>query len=146
MIPSSTLKKIEKTGARLQNAELALYKRRPDEAERILLQASPPLLYRAIKMNIRLFRWDRALELAVKHRSHVDTVLAYRAKYLDAFKKSETDDRFKQLNSTVQWDWDQVKAKKDLEKREEASRHGVTYAAPSSAAPSTNHESKDDHK
>jgi uncharacterized membrane protein len=38
------------------------------------LQAQPPLLYRAIKMNIRLFRWARALELAVQHRSHVDTV------------------------------------------------------------------------
>ena len=29
------------------------------QAEAILLQASPPLVYRAIKMNIRLFRWDR---------------------------------------------------------------------------------------
>ena len=42
-----------------QNAEIALYQRRPDEAERILLQANPPLVYRAIKMNIRLFRWKR---------------------------------------------------------------------------------------
>ncbi|CAM9623596.1 unnamed protein product, partial [Sphacelaria rigidula] len=36
-----------------RNAELALYRRCPDEAEAILLQASPPLIYRAIKMNVR---------------------------------------------------------------------------------------------
>ena len=89
-------------------------------------------------MNIRLYRWDRALELAVKHRSHVDTVLAYRDKYLKAFKKTETDDRFKQLASSVSWDWDQVKAKKDLEKREEVSRHGGGGGGPLPT--------KDDHK
>ena len=42
-----------------RNAELALYQRNPEEAEGILLQAQPPLVYRAIKMNIRLFRWSR---------------------------------------------------------------------------------------
>lgn len=36
-----------------RNAELALYRRCPDEAETILLQASPPLVYRAIKLNVR---------------------------------------------------------------------------------------------
>ncbi|KAJ8598728.1 hypothetical protein CTAYLR_010223 [Chrysophaeum taylorii] len=106
------------------NAEIALLKRRPEDAERILLQATPPLLYRAIKLNIRLFRWGRALELAVKHRSHVDTVLAYRARYLKDFKKEEKDDRFKQLNDSVKWDWAQIKAKKDLEKKEEYARAG----------------------
>lgn len=108
-------------------AELALYQRRPDEAEKILLQATPPLLYRAIKLNVRLFRWERALELAVKHRSHVDTVLAYRAKYLERYAKPEQDDRFKQLNQSVKWDWDQIKAKKELEKQEEANRSGGNY-------------------
>jgi hypothetical protein len=33
-----------------RSAELALYRRCPDEAEAILLQAKPPLLYRAIKV------------------------------------------------------------------------------------------------
>jgi hypothetical protein len=61
-----------------KNAELALYKRNVDEAEQILLQASPPLVYRAIKMNVRLFRWHRALELSVKYKTHTDTVLGYR--------------------------------------------------------------------
>ena len=96
-------------------------------------------------MNIRLFRWDRALEIAVKHRSHVDTVLAYRAKHLEAFKKTETDERFKQLASSVQWSWDEVKAKKDLEKREEAARHGKSYE-PSASSSAPRDEGKDDHK
>jgi len=34
--------------------------------------------FRAIKLNIKLFRWDRALELAQQHKQHVDTVLWYR--------------------------------------------------------------------
>jgi intraflagellar transport protein 80 len=61
-----------------RNAELAVYQRRFDEAEQILLQASPPLIYRAIKLNIRLYRWTRALQIAVDNKTHVDTVLAYR--------------------------------------------------------------------
>lgn len=63
-----------------RSAELALYRRCPDEAEAILLQAKPPLLYRAIKMNVRLFRFGRALDIALKHKKHVDTVLGYRAR------------------------------------------------------------------
>jgi intraflagellar transport protein 80 len=38
-------------------AELALFRRRPDECKSVLLQAN--LTYRAIKMNIRLFAWER---------------------------------------------------------------------------------------
>lgn len=38
------------------------------------------LVYRAIKMNIKLFRWDRALDLAQQYKQHVDTVLWYRLK------------------------------------------------------------------
>jgi len=36
------------------------------------------LLYRAIKLWIRLHKWQRALQLAHKHQQHVDTVLMYR--------------------------------------------------------------------
>lgn len=34
-----------------------MYRRRPDEGEQILLQAK--LVWRAIKLNIALFRWER---------------------------------------------------------------------------------------
>ena len=66
-----------------RNAEMMLYKRCPEEAESILLQANPPLVYRAVKLNVRLFRWERALEIAVKNKQHVDTVLWYRRNFLD---------------------------------------------------------------
>lgn len=75
----------------------------PEEAERILLQASPPLIYRAIKVNLNLFRWNRALDLAIKHKQHVETVLAYRQKYLDEFERDETDQRFLQYFNQVMW-------------------------------------------
>jgi len=72
-----------------KNAEMMLYKRCPEEAESILLQAQPPLVYRAIKMNIRLYKWERALELATKNKQHVDTVLWYRRAFLDGFNRKE---------------------------------------------------------
>lgn len=40
-----------------QSAELHLFRRQPDDAETILLQGG--LTYRAIKLNIHLFRWER---------------------------------------------------------------------------------------
>ena len=80
---------------------MALLRHHPDEAERILLQASPPLLYRAIKLNIDLYRWNRALDLAVKQKVHVDTVLAYRQRHLDAFERAESLPKFQQLSKQV---------------------------------------------
>ena len=84
-----------------KQAELALFRRLPDEAERILLQSSPPLIYRAIKLNIAIFRWHRALDLAVKQKVHIDTVLAYRQKYLEEFLRSEQDPKFLQYFQQV---------------------------------------------
>ena len=46
-----------------RNAALAMYCKKVNEAEHILLQSK--LYYRAIKMNIKLFRWDRALDIAI---------------------------------------------------------------------------------
>lgn len=80
---------------------MALLRHHPDEAERILLQASPPLLYRAVKLNIDLYRWNRALDLAVKQKVHVDTVLAYRQRHLDAFERTESLPKFQQLSKQV---------------------------------------------
>ena len=71
----------------LRNAELAFFRRQVDEAEGILLQAQPMLLYRAIKLNVRAARWERALQLAIQHKSHVDTVLYYRSQFLDSLHR-----------------------------------------------------------
>ena len=61
------------------------------DAETILLQAG--LTFRAVLLNIHLHRWDRALDLAVKHKTHVDTVLAYRVKHLNRCDAQETLDK-----------------------------------------------------
>lgn len=84
-----------------RQAEMALFRRQPEEAEKILLQATPPLIYRAIKMNMNIFRWNRALELALKHKQHLDTVLAYRQQYLAEYRKDETDSKFIQYFNSV---------------------------------------------
>lgn len=54
-------------------------------------------MYRAVKLHIRLFNWERALEVAVRAKAHVDTVLWYRARYLAASRASETLPRFAQV-------------------------------------------------
>ena len=43
----------------------------------------------------------RALELAVKHKTHVDTVIAHRLKFLQQFDIEENNKRFKQYEKEV---------------------------------------------
>jgi intraflagellar transport protein 80 len=102
----------------LRSAEMSLFCKRPDEALNTLLQNKR--IYRAIKLNIRLHRWVDALELALKHQSHVDTVLAYRAKHLAQMRHHETNEQFKQwAQQLAPVDWDVVKKKIALEKEQE---------------------------
>ncbi|KAF6258571.1 intraflagellar transport protein 80 [Scenedesmus sp. NREL 46B-D3] len=68
-------------------AKLALYRRQPDDAEAMLLQAG--LVYRAIKLHVRLHNWQRALDLARKHQQHQDTVLMHRRRHLAAVGQKE---------------------------------------------------------
>ncbi|KAJ3371974.1 Intraflagellar transport protein 80 [Kappamyces sp. JEL0680] len=100
-------------------AELALLRKQPREAEQILLSAN--LIYRCIRMWIDLYNWDRALELAVKHKTHVDTVLHFRAKYLHALEKAEDNKRFLQLADSVPVEWSKVQAKISMELENERS-------------------------
>eukprot|EP00928_Gymnodinium_smaydae_P032421 TRINITY_DN23485_c0_g1_i1.p1 TRINITY_DN23485_c0_g1~~TRINITY_DN23485_c0_g1_i1.p1 ORF type:complete len:759 (-),score=120.02 TRINITY_DN23485_c0_g1_i1:147-2423(-) len=102
----------------LKSAEMALFCKQPDEALNTLLQNKR--IYRAIKMNIRLHRWTDALELALKHQTHVDTVLAYRQRHLEQMHHFETIEMFKQWSQQVEVDWDTVKKKIALEKETEA--------------------------
>ncbi|XP_068173450.1 intraflagellar transport protein 80 homolog [Antennarius striatus] len=96
------------------------------EAEAALLQTG--LIYQAIKVNMDLFNWERALELAVKHKTHVDTVLAYRTKYLEKFGREETSKRFLQYADAVEVDWEKIQAKIEMEvtkERENAANASV---------------------
>ena len=104
-----------------RQAELALYRRQPEDAERILLQASPPLIYRAIRMNVRLYRWGRALEIAVQNKSHIDTVMGYRRKYLDQFDMDEKDSKFLQYADQYSANWD-AKREEETELEQERLR------------------------
>lgn len=105
-----------------RNAALALYCKKYQEAEGILLQAR--LFYRAIKMNIKLYKWERALMIAVENRSHVDTVVAYRRRYLEGLKKEETSKNFLQYGQDLTIDWQTIKSKirADKDREEEAAK------------------------
>jgi len=101
-----------------RNAMLAVYFHKTNEAEHGLLQAK--LYYRAIKLNIKLFKWDRALELAVNNKTHIETVLAYRKRYLERVGKEETNKKFaKQFQEHPNVDWETVKANIKAEKERE---------------------------
>jgi intraflagellar transport protein 80 len=101
----------------IQRAQLMLLKRQHRDAETVLLQAG--FVYRAIKINIKAFKWERALELAVRYKKHVDTVLGYRQRSLAKFGKEETLPEYKKLADTAV-DWETIKSNAQLEKRQEA--------------------------
>ncbi|XP_003968452.2 intraflagellar transport protein 80 homolog [Takifugu rubripes] len=101
-------------------ARLLLFSGQIQEAEAVHLQAG--LIYQAIQVNIDLFNWDRALELAVKHKTHVDTVLAYREKFLQKFGRKENNKRFMHYAEGVEVDWDKIQAKIEVELSKERER------------------------
>jgi intraflagellar transport protein 80 len=80
---------------------------------------SAKLFYRAIKLNIKMYKWDRALEIAVNNKTHVDTVIAYRKRFLEQYGKEETNERFKQYARDIEVDWDTVKTKINADKKRE---------------------------
>ena len=104
----------------LISAYVLLLSNRIDEAEKILLQGN--LIYRAIKININLYRWDRALNLALTYGTHVDTVLAYRAKYLEKVGLQEVNSKFIELSRENTVDWAKIKAKIAEDKKLEGSK------------------------
>lgn len=101
-----------------RNSAIALYCKKVQEAEQILMTAK--LFYRAIKLNIKMYKWDRALEIAVNNKTHVDTVIAYRKRFLEQYGKEETNERFKQYARDIEVDWDTVKTKINADKKREA--------------------------
>ncbi|XP_077053458.1 intraflagellar transport protein 80 homolog [Siphateles boraxobius] len=101
-------------------AHILLFSGHVQEAEASLLQAN--LTYHAIQIHINLYNWDRALELAVKYKTHVDTVLAHRRKFLQDFNKQETNKRFLQYSEGVEVDWEKIQAKIEMEFAKERER------------------------
>jgi intraflagellar transport protein 80 len=71
-------------------------------------------------MNVKLYRWERALDIAVSNKTHVDTVIAYRQRFLDQYKKEEDIDKFKTIGASVSVDWETIKNKIKADKEREA--------------------------
>ena len=65
------------------------------------------------------------MDLALQHKTHVDTVLAYRQRSLQASKRPETNERFLQFAAEVSIDWDAIKAKIAQEKERELAHAGA---------------------
>uniref|UniRef100_W5L312 Intraflagellar transport 80 homolog (Chlamydomonas) n=1 Tax=Astyanax mexicanus TaxID=7994 RepID=W5L312_ASTMX len=106
-------------------AHTLLFSGHVQEAEATLLQAG--LVYQAIQIHINLYNWGQvrhslSLELAVKHKTHVDTVLAHRQKFLQVFSKKETNKRFLQYSEGVEVDWEKIQAKIEMELAKERER------------------------
>ena len=78
-----------------------------------MLQAG--LTFRAILLNIHLHQWEKALDLAIKHKTHVDTVLAYRVKHLNRCEKEENLKKYVQYMKEVDIDWEKIAAKVEAE-------------------------------
>jgi intraflagellar transport protein 80 len=91
----------EKYNESLITSYVLLLSNKIDEAENVLVQGK--LIYRAIKMNVNLFRWDRALNLALTHKTHIDSVIAYRQKYLTSVGLEETNSKFIELSKEVKF-------------------------------------------
>ncbi|XP_048658820.1 intraflagellar transport protein 80 homolog [Marmota marmota marmota] len=108
-------------------AHILMFSGNIQEAEIILLQAG--LIYQAIQININLYNWERALELAVKYKTHVDTVLAYRQKFLETFGKQETNKRYLQYGEGLQIDWEKIKAKIEMEITKERERSSSSLSS-----------------
>jgi intraflagellar transport protein 80 len=58
-----------------------------NEAEQIYTQNK--FYYRAIRMHLDGYRWERALKLARDFKVHLDLVVAFRKKYLERIGKEE---------------------------------------------------------
>ena len=73
-------------------------------------------------MNIHLHQWGKALDLSIKHKTHVDTVLAYRIKHLQRCDAEETIDKYKAYMKEVDVDWEKVAQKVESEFQKERER------------------------
>ena len=61
----------------------------------------------------------RALDIAVKYKTHIDTVLYFKSKYLNALGKTETNKRFIQFAQGVPVDYEKIQAKIAMEEETE---------------------------
>ncbi|XP_050301884.1 intraflagellar transport protein 80 homolog [Anthonomus grandis grandis] len=102
-----------------QKAHLALLGGKTEEAESILLHNG--MVFQAIYVNINLHNWQRALDLATKHKTHIDTVLYLREKYLESLGKAENNNKYSSLRETTVIDPEKIEEKIAAEQRRKLS-------------------------
>ncbi|XP_045128913.1 intraflagellar transport protein 80 homolog [Portunus trituberculatus] len=98
-------------------AEMAMLGGHIGDAEATLVQSG--LHFRAIMLNLMTYNFERALQLAIRHKTHVDTVVAYRKRYLARFNKPETSKIFQQYEKQVNIDWKTINEKIAMEYQRE---------------------------
>jgi len=74
-----------------------------------------------------MYKWEHALDIAVQHKTHVDTVIAYRKRFLAMYKKEETSEKFKQFSEGMNVDWETIKNKIRAEKEKEAAANAAQW-------------------
>uniref|UniRef100_A0A1I7VWG2 WD_REPEATS_REGION domain-containing protein n=1 Tax=Loa loa TaxID=7209 RepID=A0A1I7VWG2_LOALO len=90
----------------VRSAMMIAFTRNFKDADTMLVQNGH--IFRAIMLNISLFRWQRALELAIRYKMHLETVIGYRQKYLQETGRKELDQHFLKYQSEVEIDWDHI--------------------------------------
>lgn len=96
-----------------KSAELAVFANKHEEALAILLGSKK--VYKAIKTCLMMHKWEQALDIAVQYKTHIDTVLAYRARHLDQMGHVENSAKFQAIAQEVPYDWETVKNKEQME-------------------------------
>lgn len=97
----------------IKAARTALFFGNTNEAESILLKAG--CIYHIIQLHMDMFEWERALDVAIKNKTHIDTVLGFRQLYLQEVGKKETNNMFKQYSQGMRIEWNKIRAKVDSE-------------------------------
>ncbi|KAL7303838.1 hypothetical protein TKK_0003962 [Trichogramma kaykai] len=80
-------------------AEMALLAGDLLAAEGILLQNG--LVPEAIRINVEMYNWARALKLAIKHKKLLSEVLEARKRYLEALDKKEVNQSFLAVQANI---------------------------------------------
>lgn len=110
-----------------REAELLLFRRRQAEAVQVLIQGG--WVYRAVKLFIRVFQWEKAFELARSQQAHIDTVLFYRQKHLAMLNHRDQEETIQKLAQASQQigplNEVAIRAKIDAEKERERERGGA---------------------
>ena len=95
-------------GNDIQTAVISLLLQKNAQAEGTFIKCGR--IFKAIELNLRTFNWDRALSLAIKHQTHIDTCIAYRTKFIKSLSIEEDRKKFKQF-SDIEIDWRKIHLK-----------------------------------